>query len=92
MADDTKKLEERLAALEVRLGLPKMAAASKMAVEAADKRRTLLNPKRTAATTELCREIKALAGEKGRLVEFTMWDIDPAGHMAACCCCCCCCD
>jgi len=69
----------------------RMAAAAELAGEAADKRRIFLAPKELAASTELCKEIKALAGEKGLLAEFTLWEIGPEGNPVACCCCCCCC-
>ena len=90
MVEEIQKLESRLTAMEERLGLPKRANTAMLARLAADKRRTILAPKESAVATELRREIKALAAEKGLLAEFTIWELGSKGNPAACCWCFCC--
>jgi hypothetical protein len=91
LPEEVKKLEERLAALEISLGMPRMAAAARVAKASADSRRKFLAPKVSRASEELCAEIKTLARDKGLIAEYTLYEIGPEGNPAACCCCCCCC-
>jgi streptolysin S family bacteriocin protoxin len=89
--DDLSEIQNKIARLESKLGIPRKIELAKQATASAQARQKALQLPDTSKSQNIARLMSRLADRNDVLVEWNAHEIEPGAEPTSCCCCCCCC-